>query len=254
MNNQILTLYHESDHILPNPTYGFGKADNDYGSGFYTTADKDKAADWAVASGGVGAYVNIYQIDTTGLNVVNLDESGTLAWIAEIVYNRGARGEAAMILAKRLSDLYKVDLSDADIVIGYRADDSYSDIVDAFLQNQLNIDEVNRLFHKGELGLQYFIKSEKAFERLEYKGNEIINTKDYTNENERYARSEVSQFLRQRTSQIYVNGYQPQGITAREAVNHVYEYNKEYSYYSIKDNIRQIDAFKELEDDYEEER
>lgn len=61
-------------------------------------------------------------------------------------------------------------------------------------------------------------------------------------------------FLRQRTSQIYVNGYQPQGITAREAVNHVYEYNKEYSYYSIKDNIRQIDAFKELEDDYEEER
>lgn len=36
-------LYHGSDVILKKPLYGVGKEDNDYGSGFYTTEDIEKA-------------------------------------------------------------------------------------------------------------------------------------------------------------------------------------------------------------------
>ena len=42
----IHTLYHGSSIKLQKPLFGFGKADNDYGSGFYTTEDYDKAASW----------------------------------------------------------------------------------------------------------------------------------------------------------------------------------------------------------------
>lgn len=250
MNDNILTLYHGSDHILPKPLFGFGKSDNDYGSGFYTTLSKEKAAEWAAANGTDSAYINTYEIDTVGLNVINLDKYGTLSWASEIIYNRGARGEAAILLGNELVKQYKININDADIVVGYRADDSYSDIVDAFLQNQLNIDEVQRLFYKGELGLQYFIKSERAFDRLQFKGYDELDIKKYTNQPEIQARTEVSKFLRARRNQMLLNGYQPYGITAREAAAHYYKYNEEYQYYTTNDEKDQ--NFNQDYDDFDE--
>lgn len=38
-----IALYHGNDHILKEPKYGYGKSDNDYGQGFYTTKDKERA-------------------------------------------------------------------------------------------------------------------------------------------------------------------------------------------------------------------
>lgn len=37
MSELLLNLYHGSDYIVKKPLYGFGKSDNDYGRGFYTT-------------------------------------------------------------------------------------------------------------------------------------------------------------------------------------------------------------------------
>lgn len=233
--DNVLTLYHGSDHKVPKPLFGFGKPDNDYGSGFYTTMDKEKAAEWAASNGTNEAYINQYEIDVTGCNVVHLDDYGVLTWIAEIIKNRGARGESAAELGKYIVDAYAIDLSTADIVVGYRADDSYLDIVDAFLQNQLDIDEVERLFRKGELGSQYFIKSEKAFQLLQYKGYEIINAKNYENLTEVKARTEVAKFLRQRGNQILLNGFHPSGIIARDAAFGNYEFDTEYKYYYLSE-------------------
>ena len=228
-----MLIYHGSDHKLIKPQYGFGKSDNDYGSGFYCTCDYQKAAEWAINNGNEGSYVNIYEIDETDLNIVHLDEYGTLSWIAEIICNRGARGEDAAILGEKLVVNYKIDLSDADIVIGYRADDSYSDIVDAFLKNQINIDEVDRLFRKGNLGEQYFIKSKKAFDKIAFVKADTVNEKDYSNQEEFSARVEVSRFLRNRNSSILVNGFIPYGITAKEAADNYYVYNPQHNYYEI---------------------
>ena len=58
----IITLYHGSDHKVSKPLFGKGKKDNDYGSGFYTTRDPEKAAEWAAANGANEAYVNYYEI------------------------------------------------------------------------------------------------------------------------------------------------------------------------------------------------
>lgn len=231
MKENILKLYHGSDHIVAKPEYGKGKGDNDYGSGFYTTADIDRAKEWASVNGDVSAVCNAYEINTDELNVLQLDDYGPLAWIAEIITHRGARGELSMVLANKFIERYKIDTSNADIIIGYRADDSYMDIVDAFLQNQLNVEEVERLFHKGNLGKQVFIKSEKAFHMLQFKGYEYVDTKEITNETEIRARMEVSKFLRTRATQIQLNGFEPNGILAKSSIANNYIYDLEYKYY-----------------------
>ena len=138
-------LYHGSDVILKKPLYGVGKEDNDYGSGFYTTEDIEKAREWAWVNGSdKSAVCNQYSIDLDGLNVLNLDEHGTLAWIAEVTNHRGASDEFTQAVADKLVEMYKIDTSKADVIIGYRADDSYMNVVKSFLRNQLSVDEVKK--------------------------------------------------------------------------------------------------------------
>ncbi|MFN2938513.1 DUF3990 domain-containing protein [Lachnospiraceae bacterium YH-ros2226] len=250
-----MILYHGNDHVLAKPLFGFGKQDNDYGSGFYTTQDFQQAVAWAMSYSSTVAYVNAYEIDETKLNVVNLDQYGPLSWIAEIVANRGARGERAMLLGRELSNQYRADLSKADIVVGYRADDSYSDIVDAFLQNEINVDEMDRLFREGHFGLQYFIKSQKAFDALEYRGYQKFGISEgYQNQAEVKARMDVSRFLRNRSSQIVLNGFRPSGITAQEAVKTHFVYDPIYKYYApeIKGEVGSKEEDKETSEEERE--
>lgn len=53
-----MLIYHGSDHIIDKPKFGVGKEDNDYGSGFYTTEDIEKANEWAALNGTDKAYTN----------------------------------------------------------------------------------------------------------------------------------------------------------------------------------------------------
>lgn len=230
--NTVLTIYHGSDHPIPNPSYNWKNPDNDYGSGLYTTLDFTKAAEWASVHGSNLGYVSKYEIDTTGLNVLYLDKYGLLSWVTEVIKNRGARGEASQILGNKLCEIYNIDTSEADIIIGYRADDSYTDVVDAFLKNEISIDETKRLFEEGFLGQQIFIKSEKAFNKLKYIGAENINSQKYDNIDEIRARQKVFNFLQNRRSQIIANGFTPSGIIAREASKYFCEYNSEADYYT----------------------
>ncbi len=240
-----IELYHGNDHILNKPLYNFGSPDNDYGQGFYTTLLFDKAKDWALSFGGDGAIVNKYKINLDNLNVLNLDNYGILTWIAEIVYNRGARGESGAIMGKELIKKYKINFEEdngPDIIVGYRADDSYTDIIDAFLNNKLNIEEVERLFREGDLGYQYFIKSEKAFDSLEWNGYEDVKGYDIS-PSEMYARNKVSSFLRQRESAMLLNGYKPNGLTALSVINNFYEYDNEWNYYSLSNDYDNINEY-----------
>ena len=122
-------------------------------------------------------------------------------------------------------------------MIGYRADDSYIDIVDAFLRNQISLDEVDNLFRKGNLGKQVFIKSKKAFNSLEFKGYDIITNIQEFGKDEIQARIDVSRFLNNRETQIMLNGYTPYGILARDTINNNCIYDKEYKYTYVDESI-----------------
>lgn len=231
-----MIIYHGSCEIVQKPKYGVGKSDNDYGSGFYTTENEEKANLWAYANSKDGkAYTNKYKIMPGTMYQLDLDTYGTLAWIAEIIANRGVRDSSTQLIAEKISEMYKVDTSKADIIIGYRADDSYIDVVDAFLKNKFTIDEVDRMFKEGHLGKQVFIKSPKAFDALEFIGYQKVDTEIYKNDfSENNARKKVAHNISERDKQIMLQGYTPQGITATAAIQNMYIYNSTYQYYEMK--------------------
>ena len=56
------------------------------------------------------------------------------------------------IRKKFIKKYLKVDVKDYDIVIGYRADDSYFQIAESFLANQLALEVLGDALHLGRLG------------------------------------------------------------------------------------------------------
>ena len=225
-------VYHGSDHILKEPIYQGGKTDNDYGNGFYTTEYKDRAKSWAVLNGDPEySFVNRYILNTSGLKIMDLNDYGILAWIAEVIANRGTSLESAEITGSRIVEMYRISTADFDIIKGYRADDSYTQVIEAFLLNQINLYEVERLFYKGSLGNQIFLKSEKAFKEIHWQNAYQVALSEEDKKFDLYARREVSKFLAERMRSILLNGYEVPGITARYAVSHLLKYDKESGEY-----------------------
>lgn len=226
-----IDVYHGSDHVLEQPLFGAGRKDNDYGSGFYTTEIKERAEEWALLFGSDNAVVNHYKLDLTRLNVISLDEYGPLAWMAEVISNRGMNSPVGEAFAEKLIKKYKVDTDRADVIVGYRADDSYGDVIESFMSGEINVDEVVRLFYKGELGEQVFLKSEKAFSQLTFFDHYIpVNVEETAGTALSVARREVLKFLENRRIEIAGRFIVPE-ITVADAVNNDYVYNKEYGYY-----------------------
>ena len=175
-------LYHGSVDIIEKPEYGKGKRHNDYGSGFYCTENIELAKEWACTEGQNG-YANRYEIDTEGLHILNLlDENYTiLHWIALLVKHRRIRLATPILQrgADWLLKHYLIDVQDYDIIIGYRADDSYFSFASAFLSNQISLEQVSYAMRLGKLGEQVVLISREAFERVHYVSNEIADTTKY---------------------------------------------------------------------------
>lgn len=165
-----MELYHGSTEIVTKPLYGFGKATNDYGRGFYCTEVAAMAMEWACKEDCDRAFVNKYDLDTSDLNILDLssEEFNVLNWLAVLVKNRevftnfsGAQNAIAYLESEFLPDYSK-----ADVIVGYRADDSYFSIARAFLQNSIPVSLLNRALKLENLGKQVVLKSEKAFDNL----------------------------------------------------------------------------------------
>ncbi len=173
------TIYHGSEKIIEKPRFGYGKPYNDYGMGFYCTESIEMAKEWGSSKNRDG-FANIYQIETDGLSVFNLnDEKYTiLHWLAVLLENRdfiittALGNEAKEYLLKNFSVPYK----DFDIITGYRADDSYFAFAQDFINGAISVRQLGNAMKLGNLGIQFVIKSKKAFQRIEYKGFEVAES------------------------------------------------------------------------------
>ena len=67
-----MILYHGSSLIVDPPIWGKGKTTNDYGRGFYCTQDLELAKEWA-CSRAMDGFANIYEFDTSGLAILDLN-------------------------------------------------------------------------------------------------------------------------------------------------------------------------------------
>ena len=169
--NQKITLYHGSEQIIESPTFGLGKQNNDFGLGFYCTESEELAKEWAVSSLRNG-FVNRYSLDTEYLKILNLNNPDytILNWIAVLVAHRlfSIKSPAAQRAKRYLIDNFGVNVNAYDLIIGYRADDSYFDFAASFLNNGISVQQLANAMRLGKLGEQIVIKSKYAFSLLHY--------------------------------------------------------------------------------------
>jgi hypothetical protein len=169
--DSIQTLYHGSARIVKRPEIGKGNPRNDYGLGFYCTKDLELAKEWACASKR-GGFANVYTINTTGLNIMSLNEPGygILDWLAILVDNRefDITSPIAQDAKDYLTEFFLPDISAYDAIIGYRADDSYFAFAQDFLNNTISLRQLSRAMHFGTLGEQFVLKSQKAFNLIRF--------------------------------------------------------------------------------------
>lgn len=177
-----MLLYHGSSKVISTPYFGGGKKNNDFGYGFYCTENKELAKEWAVSSFEDG-FVNHYELDSQYLNFLYLNspEYSILNWIAVLVEHRlfSINNPVANRAKRYLLDNFSVNVNAYDVIIGYRADDSYFDYADSFLNNAITVDQLASAMRLGKLGEQVVIKSEFAFSELTFKGYENVKCAEY---------------------------------------------------------------------------
>ena len=175
-----LTIYHGSQYIIEKPTLGVGNPRNDYGSGFYCTRELDLAKEWACTEEKDG-FVNIYTLDIAGLKVCRLlsEEYHLLNWLARLLQNRYFRisNDVAGSAKAYLISKFLPDVKDVDVIVGYRADDSYFSFANSFLNGQLSLEQLETAMLLGELGEQTVLMSEKAFSQIHFEGFELADRK-----------------------------------------------------------------------------
>lgn len=165
-----MILYHGSPHIIQAPAFGVGNPHNDYGLGFYCTQSPELAMEWA-CSADSGGYANRYSFDMQGLSVLNLsDGHHILNWLSILLENRIFDTSSTMAAQGKeyLTRTFLPDYQGYDVIIGYRADDSYFSFASAFLNNTISLAQLEKAMYLGKLGEQVVLKSEQAFSRLSF--------------------------------------------------------------------------------------
>lgn len=177
-----LILYHGSLEVVQKPQIDKGKVYNDYGRGFYCTEHLELAREWG-CNEGVDGYTNQYEIETDNLNILNLafPEYTVLHWLALLMNNRKVRSSAPVVKRGKewLKEHYLIDISPYDAIVGYRADDSYFSFARSFLENGITLEQLSHAMRLGNLGEQFVIKSQKAFDEIKFISYAPVNHKEY---------------------------------------------------------------------------
>ena len=180
--DKIMTIYHGSEQIVEVPTFGLGRKNNDFGLGFYCTESEELAKECAVSSIRSG-FSNRYTLDTEYLNILNLNSPDytILNWIAVLVEHRlfSIKTPVARRAKRYLIDNFGVNVNAFDLITGYRADGSYFDYAESFLNNGISVEQLARAMRLGKLGEQIVIKSKFAFSLLKYEGFDIAEKEKY---------------------------------------------------------------------------
>lgn len=180
--NQDIIIYHGSQQIVESPTHGVGKTYNDYGQGFYCTENIELAKEWACPIKNNG-YSNKYKLYLDGLNIIYLTRGSfnILNWLAILLKHRvfDINSNIGNSARDYLLNEFLPDTSVADIIIGYRADDSYFSFAEDFVNNTISLRDLNAAMQLGALGEQVVLISSKAFDQIEFLEYEIVDYQEY---------------------------------------------------------------------------
>ena len=180
--NQNLIIYHGSQQIVEMPQYGIGKEYNDYGRGFYCTESIELAKEWACPVKNDG-YSNKYILHMDGLNTMHLTEGkfNILSWLAILLAHRkfDITSPVGNQAREFILDRFLSDTEGVDVMIGYRADDSYFSFAEDFVNNTISLRDLNLAMQLGTLGEQIVLLSKRSFGQIEFVEHEVADYREY---------------------------------------------------------------------------
>ena len=170
-----MIIYHGSKKIIENPLVKGSNDTNDYGPAFYLTLDLDAAMSWACRNDSLGI-VNKYSFsdkvfsNLRVLDLTNKNKYSVLNWMAILMHFRVLNTSFVkenQIVLDWLSKYY-IDVDEYDVIIGFRADDSYFRFPVRFIANDLAFEDLEKVFVSGNLGVQYAFISKRAIDALKF--------------------------------------------------------------------------------------
>lgn len=198
-----IILYHGSAERIVTPTFGLGEDRHDYGKGFYLTENVELAKEWAVCRPDeTNGWVHKFVLDDTELNILDFQKENVLRWLAELMKHRAAAdSKRYRVLSEKFIQKYGISTDGYDVIKGWRANASYFYIAKAFVRDEIDVDILEELLSLGGLGIQYCVKTKKAYEHL----------------------SEIDEQLQQIDFEQYNKKYNERDIMARENMRSLIE-------------------------------
>lgn len=186
-------LYHGSPNRVIVPKFGYGEDRHDYGRGFYLTENLELAKEWAVCRPDeTNGWVHKYELEMDGLNILDFQKYDVLSWLAELMKHRDAADSRRYkMLAQKFIEKYGIDTCGYDVITGWRANASYFYIAKEFVRDNIDIEILEELLSLGGLGIQFCIKSERAFAQLSEVEQDIMSV-DYSEFNDRYNERDIN--------------------------------------------------------------
>ncbi|MBQ9457229.1 MAG: DUF3990 domain-containing protein [Bacilli bacterium] len=170
-----MIFYHGSKQIVEAPRQHGSNPTNDYGPSFYMTLELEAAKSWACRNDSLGI-VNQYRMSDSEfqkmkvLDLTDKSHYSVLHWIAILMHFRtlDSSFKRNNRLVLEWLEKYYIDVDEYDVVIGFRADDTYFRFPIRFISNDLAFEDLENVFLSGNLGIQYAFMSSKAVEALRF--------------------------------------------------------------------------------------
>ena len=123
--------------------------------------------------------------------MLDFQEKDVLSWLAELMKHRDAAdSKRYRMLAAKFIDKYGIATDAYDVIKGWRANASYFYIAKEFVRDNIDIDILEELLSLGGLGIQYCIKTEKAYANLREIESDLLQV-EYNEFNNKYNQRDI---------------------------------------------------------------
>lgn len=156
-----ITLYHTGFEKIEQPDIHIGRANADFGQGFYLSDNGDFSRRWARSRRGETTWLNTYTLALDGLQVKRFERDAE--WFDYIFHNRSGYPDA---------------LSEYDVIVGPIANDTIYDTWGISTSGLLSREQSLRLLMIGPVYRQTAIKTERAASRLRFISAQVIEEKE----------------------------------------------------------------------------
>ena len=156
-----ITLYHTGFEKIEQPDIHIGRANADFGQGFYLSDNGGFSRRWARSRRGETTWLNTYTLALDALQVKRFERGAE--WFDYIFHNRSGYPDA---------------LSEYDVIVGPIANDTIYDTWGISTSGLLSREQSLRLLMIGPVYRQTAIKTERAASRLRFISAQVIEEKE----------------------------------------------------------------------------